>query len=405
MPLRPRVMLVTNELHRGGAETQILRLSTELLRRGVEIDVVSIVPPQAYVDELTQAGAHVHVLAPTLEPKAVIRAAIPALVQVLRARRPDVLVGFLFHASNLVRLVGRGVGVPAVITSVRSDSFGGARRDHVERAFKVLRTDDLVVTNSSLVRERLLRDGLVTPARVMTIGNAIDTSQYTGLPAHARRELRRSLGVDDGAFLWLAIARYNPVKDHATMLRAVATARTFGAELRPPLDVALRVAGAGHPDAAWHELRRELSLEDTAVWAGTRRDIPRFLQAGDGLVLSSRHEGLPNAIMEAFAAGLPVVSTDVGGVRELLEPGVSGELVAPGQAGPLGEAMAGVMTKTPTERARMGAAGRAHVQRQYHTAAVADRWLEAFDLAIARGRRRLGVRLSAALRSRFKREP
>lgn len=392
----PAIMFMTNELSRAGAETQIYRLARVLAARGAVVHVASMLPPRAYADELREAGVHVHVLGSAPSALAMLGEAVPAFTRLVSRARPDVVVAFLFHASNLARLVCRPLGVP-LITSIRSESFVTRRRERVERLCQHVQTDDLVVCNSELVRGRLVDQGVMTPARTITVGNAIDVSSFANQSPSSREDLRASLDIGPETFAWMAVAAYRPEKDLPGMLRAFArvrsSARTEGRT------VALRVAGGGEPDDAWFRLLAELELDDDVAWAGTRDDIPAFLQASDAVVLSSKYEGLPNAVLEGLAAGKPVVSTDVGGVRELLEDGVSGALVPPGDHEALAREMWALMRLDPARRAEMGAAGRRHITARFDVEAVADQWLAAIDEAISGAHRRPMARLHAALRS------
>src|SRR5690554_3011365 len=102
--------------------------------------------------------------------------------------------------------------------------------------------------------------------------------------------------------------------------------------------------------------------EDSVELLGLREDVPALLAAADVFVLSSAHEGLPNVVMEALAAGLPVVATDVGGVRELVEEGISGFVVPPSDSEALAKGMADMMALDTRRRDEMGEAGRRHIQ-------------------------------------------
>ena len=123
------------------------------------------------------------------------------------------------------------------------------------------------------------------------------------------------------------------------------------------------------------------------------RRAARLLDAADALVLSSRHEGLPNVVLEALTAGKPVVSTDVGGVRELVEHGVSGYVVPARDPRALGQAMRRLMDLDPAARQAMGRAGQDRVRQRFDLERVTDRWEQLFERALADSRRRRGLRV------------
>jgi len=117
-----------------------------------------------------------------------------------------------------------------------------------------------------------------------------------------------------------------------------------------------------------------LGIYDRVVFLGLRRDIPSLLDAADGYVLSSAWEGLPNVVMEAMAAVKPVVATCVGGVPELVQEGVNGYIVPPGDSEALPTAMVKMMALSEAERRAMGEAGRAYIEANYSLEHVVDQW-------------------------------
>jgi glycosyltransferase involved in cell wall biosynthesis len=122
------------------------------------------------------------------------------------------------------------------------------------------------------------------------------------------------------------------------------------------------------------------------MFLGVRSDVEALLSAADGFVLSSAWEGMPNVVMEALAAGVPVVATQVGGVTELVEEGESGLLVRPRDPEALSQRMRELMSLISEQRQRMGLRGRDHIVASYSLQAMADRWLKLYQqLLISKG--------------------
>src|SRR5690606_15043714 len=119
------------------------------------------------------------------------------------------------------------------------------------------------------------------------------------------------------------------------------------------------------------DLRRSYGLQDRVQFLGQRQDVPELLHAADAIVLSSRTEGLPNALMEAMATGLPVAATDVGGVRELVTEDQTGFLAASGDARGLAQAMSKLMRLSEQERAEMGRQAQRHIRENFELEIVA----------------------------------
>jgi glycosyltransferase involved in cell wall biosynthesis len=182
----------------------------------------------------------------------------------------------------------------------------------------------------------------------------------------ARAEVRTELRVGD-EFVWLAVGRFEEAKDYPTMIAAFA-------QLARDSDSKLVLVGKGSLQPDVEQLLRTHGLEHRVQLVGVRRDVPRLMSAADGYVLSSAWEGMPVVLLEAAAAELPIVSTRVGGVAEVVEEGQSGLLVPPGQPAALAEAMAALERMPRGARAAMGARGRALVERQYGTRHIMDVW-------------------------------
>lgn len=120
-------------------------------------------------------------------------------------------------------------------------------------------------------------------------------------------------------------------------------------------------------------------MKNVVQFLGPRADVPRVLGAGDAYVLSSAWEGMPNTVMEAMASALPVVATNVGGVCELVEEGVSGFIVPPKDPVALAEQMGSMMALEVEARRKMGASGRERMVAHFDIERVVDQWVEVFQ--------------------------
>jgi glycosyltransferase involved in cell wall biosynthesis len=360
-----RVMLVTNTLVRAGAEKQLVSLALGLRRVGHEVAVLSILPPEAHADTLAAAGIPVFRARPTPPVRGV--ASILSARSAMRRWRPDVLVSFVYQANVLGRVAGRLAGVPVVVSSMRNERFGGTgrRRDVIMRLTDSLAT--LSTTNSAIAADRIVARGVTTSDRLVVIPNALDADDVR--PTRERAAVRRELGVGHGEFLWLAVGRLELQKDFATLVAA------FGlVEHRSHRRVA--IAGEGSERRRLAQMVRDMGLGDRVALLGLRDDVPDLLHAADGLVSSSRYEGMPNVVMEAMAASLPVVATDVGGTPELVEDGITGLLVPPASPMRLAAAMDRIAALPAEARIAMGEAARCSVLERGDAAAVLDRWIE-----------------------------
>lgn len=340
--MKPRVVQFTTNLARGGAETQVAHLASRLPRRGFDVHVVSLVRPTAFADELAAEGVEVH--APGLRR-------VPGL---LRDLAPDVLHCHMFHANVAGRMLRIALPFPLVISTLHSLAESGqstARVGARDLAYRITgRLADVTVGVASAVIERHAAAAAIDRRRARVIPNGIDTVAFAPDPA-VRAEVRRSLGIPEDEWVWLAAGRVMWKKDYSTMLAAFA--RGVGGTLL--------IAGDG-PDL---EALRKTAPEEVQ-FLGARTDVDRLMRAADGFVLSSVVEGLPVALLEAAAAGLTCVATDVGGMREIGVP----YLVPPRSP----EALASAMT----EAARIPVSIRERVLERFDIENVVEQWVRLY---------------------------
>jgi glycosyltransferase involved in cell wall biosynthesis len=187
------------------------------------------------------------------------------------------------------------------------------------------------------------------PAAV--IRNGIEVDRY--YQPQARQAWRAGQGFREDDLLVVSVARLEEQKNPLGLIDAFARASGGNGRWR------LLMAGDGSLREAARERARERGVGGRVHWLGVRSDIPELLAAGDVFALASHWEGYPMAVMEAMAAGLPVVATAVGGVPELVEDGVSGLLAPPGD----GEALAAALAEAVRRRRELGEAGRRRAAR------------------------------------------
>jgi glycosyltransferase involved in cell wall biosynthesis len=344
-----KVVLLSTNMARGGAETQVALLATRLRRRGWDVRVISMMLPTAFERELAAADVPLH--AP----------GIPWIPALLRRIRPQILHCHMFHANIMGRLLGLIMPFEAVISTLHSAaeskrSSGSLRhRDIAYRLSDRLASATVAVSDAVAARHREAK--AVHAPRV--IPNGVDTDMYRPDP-EVRRRLRSELGIGD-EFTWIAAGRLMWKKNYPLLLQALAALGRGR----------LLIAGAG-PDEA--ELRRQAN--SNVLFLGQRDDLPALLNAADGFVLSSSVEGMPLALLEAGATALPCVATDVGGVREM---GIGLVVEPDGLAAGMDE----IMSMPPQVRAELGAAARRRVLGHYSLDAVVTQW-EALYHSLAR---------------------
>jgi glycosyltransferase involved in cell wall biosynthesis len=292
------------------------------------------------------------------------------LIRLLRRERPDILHASSSKAGVLGRVAGLLAGVPIRIFTVHGWAFaaysGIPSRLYrwADRLVRPLTTVTICVSE----RERAagLAAGTCDAERTVVIPNAVDVATAP----HAKPVVRARP-------LIVAVGRLKAPKDFVTLVRALA-------RLQPDSFEAL-IVGDG-PDR--HRLEAEieaLGLADRVELAGERRDVPQLLASADVFVLSSASEGMPVSVLEAMAAGLPVVAARVGGVPEQVADGVTGLLVEPGDPDELAAALAR-LTRDGELRRRLGAAGRARAEQAFDLVPFRRAHVEVYSRELARRR-------------------
>jgi glycosyltransferase involved in cell wall biosynthesis len=362
-----RVALLTTALKVGGAPMQVVALAQGLTAAGARVAVISLFDPEAFAAELRGIGVEVVSLRLNRSPldlRWVFR-----LPGILRAWKPDVLHCHMTRPNLIGRLIGRLVGVPVVISTIHSSASGTWL---VRVAYRM--TDRLASMTTAVGDAGALchvASGAVRAGRIVIIPNGVDEQAFR--PDDLLRErTRRELHAGDD-FLWLAAGRLYEVKNYPHMLRSFAMVAAREPRAR------LFIAGSGPLLEKTRALAREMSLENRVTFLGLRRDMHALMCAADALVLSSITESFPLVLLEASCCRLPMVSSDVGSVRTLVRPGVTGILTQPGDDNGLADAMLQMQALSDAERAKLGRAARRLVAGEFNLHGVIAKWLRFYD--------------------------
>ena len=356
LPRRPaKVCLVITDLDVGGAERALVALALGLDRNRWAPSVVCLAGEGALAEVLRQSEIPVTCLG--VNSKRPI-AAVTALARVLRRERPSLIQSFLFHANIATRLSSLLVGRPPVLGGIRVAER--QRRWHLtlDRLTARLTVGSVCVSNG--VRRFSIDRGGLDPDRLVVIPNGVDLARFDS----AEPVDHSTLGIPPGAILTLYVGRLDPQKGLDTLLDAAAIVS------RASPDWHLALVGDG-------PLRTTLQAQATALpdlagrvhWLGRRDDVPGLLRGADMLVLPSRWEGMPNVVLEAMAAGCPVVGSRVEGTEDLIIPESTGWLVPPDQVQPLAGALIEAAQDSERRRA-FGRNGRLRVELEFTPARV-----------------------------------
>lgn len=362
MARETKVIFLITGLAYGGAETQLVYLTTRLKKRGWKVRVVSLTPPKAYVEELEATG--VPVISLGIRRKLPTPQSVLQLVKLIRSWRPQIIHSHMVHANLLARLVRPLTFMPTLICTAHSINEGSRLREFLYRLTDPL--CDLTTQVSRAGLERYVRVKAVPRHKIRYIPNGVDTERFRPNP-DKRSYLRAKLDLE-ARFVWFAVGRFHASKDYPNMLQA------FAMIVKKRTEVALLIVGEGPLRSEMERLAQELEIGEYVRFLGIRRDVPELMNAADAYVMSSAWEGMANVLLEASATGLPIVATDVGGNGEIVIDGETGFLVPPKNPNKLAQAMLRLMSLPQEERKHMGERARQYVEENFSLERVVDRW-------------------------------
>jgi glycosyltransferase involved in cell wall biosynthesis len=377
-----RVLRVITRLNIGGPSIQAIALSERLTACGFETRLV-----HGRLGE--REGDMRYLLSPSTENRYVASLgrsvaplhdglALALLLDIMRDWRPRIVhthmakAGTLGRAAAAIYNATAGRDAPArVVHTYHGHVLEGYFNHATTRLFigierQLARVTDRIVAISPQIRTELVeqyRIGRPDQYRVIPLG--FDLTGLAAIDDRARRAARIALGIDDAAHVVATVGRLTAIKQHDLFLEAA----TLVAEHDPA--ALFLVVGDGELRGELERIAREHGLADRVRFLGWRRDLATVYGATDVFLLTSRNEGTPVALVESLAAGVPAVSTDVGGVRDVLADNDVG-LVAPyGDARALADAVAALFADSERRRA-MGRRGRTAIVARYRIERLVD---------------------------------
>lgn len=344
-----KVAFWAGSFERAGTQQFLLELLKRIDRTRFDPVVMSTARRGELLSDIESLGIDVHEFGTgrTLVSPATISGLFRA-VRFLRRERVAVLNCMLGLITLMGPFVGRAAGVPVVLNNQRNLSYWlhGRSREAMYR-FVNRRLVDAVLVNSAAAERELLGRFGVPASKVVSVGTGVDLRRIA--EARAGEELGNELRIAGRTVVGI-VAKLSPVKGHEHFLRAAAGV------VKAHDDVAFLVVGDGPRRQMLAKMAKDLEIADAVIFAGARDDVPSLLKLMDVFVLSSLSEGSPNAVLEAMAAGLPVIATDVGGLPDMVIDGESGILVPPGDSEALGNAISKIL-EDPERAAAMGRMG------------------------------------------------
>lgn len=357
-----RIAHVVESLDIGGLEHVVVALAGAQRQRGHEVRIVCLWRRGALAERAEAAGMRVDSC--EKRPGFDVRA-LSAMRALLRDFRPEVLHTHNPMAHYYAVAASMGLGIARTLNTRHGMGSGAlsARREKLYRL--ALLATDHAVSVCDAARQRFVAHGVMPAGKAVVVRNGIDLARFVPRGGEAGASLRLALGLPDDAVVFGTVGRLNEAKQQHRLLHALREVVNGG------LRAALVIVGDGELRAALEAETDRLGLREQVRLLGARGDVPQLLVGMDVFVLPSRTEGYSLALVEASAAALPIIATAVGGNAEIVQDGLTGLIVPPGDDARLAEAMA-ALGRDAARREKLGEQARAWALREGSLDAMCD---------------------------------
>jgi glycosyltransferase involved in cell wall biosynthesis len=373
---KTRVSFVASTFAVGGSERVMSELITRLPVADFTTRLYFLREPGPVGRELFRRGVRG---AERLQRHRLDPMVLPRLARYLEHDGADVLFVLDHHNALLWgRLAGLAARVPHTVVASHTTGRLGGRKSFRTRDRWLMEFTDRVVALSRTHAAYLHASEGIAPGKIAVVENGVSLADYAAPEDGVLAALRRELGLEEGDRVVLMVAAFRPEKSHETLLEA---AELLVVEGRCPTFL---VVGDGARRREIESLAASMGLLDRVRFLGVRADVARLLHLGDALVLPSKPavETLPMCVLEAMAAGVPVIASRVGSVPEVIEDGRSGLLIAPTDAVELARAI-GYIVDNPAAARGMAETARARVKDRYTVESMVERYARLFESLVA----------------------
>ncbi|MFP5264735.1 MAG: glycosyltransferase [Blastocatellia bacterium] len=353
---RPRVLHLINSFEIGGTERQAAALLGRLDPERYDIRLAALRNRGPFYKEIEGRFPNVPEFPLTSFYNLNALRQLSRLTALMARERIDILHAHDFYAGIIGGAAGRLAGVQVIACqrhlklSDRAIHEWGTRLIH--------RMAHRILVNSEAIRDHILSRDAAQAGKIVVVKNGISPAADPPEARDLHDRVCRELELDVDSRLVGMVARLQPVKGHRFFLEAAA--RVIDKEPK----ARFVLVGDGPLKSDIEGQAANLGLQGRVRLLGDRPDAARLAASFDLLVLSSLHEGLPNAVMEAMAAGVPVVATTVGGTKELIVDGETGYLVPPADSDALSERIAFALANT-ADRRRVAEAARRFIGAEF----------------------------------------
>jgi glycosyltransferase involved in cell wall biosynthesis len=377
-----KVFHIILTLRSGGAEKQLVEVVNGTSRNGFSHRICALQDSGFFGPEMQKNGHDVIDLG--LEGKHPWFRAARAIDALIERDPPDIIHSWMFDANVVSRLVKLRYRKIPLVTSLQAPDYepkairltgwsptkiAGLRM--IDKTLAML-TGPYFIACSDFVAESYKRNFGIRADRMSVIYNSVSPGPLQTAPGEAE-SLRESLGIARDTFVYINVGRFDPQKDQKLLLRA------FQKVHRQNAGTVLVIVGSGPLENDLRELAASLEITDSVLFLSNRKDIGALLEMSDAYVFPSVMEGLPLALLEAMLKGCACVASDIEPHREAIENGVSGLLVALGDADGLADSMLRLYNDAGL-REKLGAAAAETIGRKFFSSLLIPKWEAVYEM-------------------------
>jgi len=371
-----KILNITNVFRSdGGIEIAAENMVKSLDLSKFDVWMASLYPYGKFRDPLPIPDDHIICFNYSLGFSATLQA-IKQACQFVRHTQFDIVHAHQFEAGLIFRIAAWITGIPVTVFTYHSTHFPRQRAGHylIDRML-ASRTTQLI-TVSEAVKVAVSDQLRLSWCRFMVIPNFLYLKEITKLSSNDKQIKRMRLGLNSNQLVIISIGRLEVPKGFSVLLKAM---RTVIAKFP---DVVLFIIGEGSLNAHLQQLVVELKLHQVVRFLGVRKDVYELLQLSDILVMPSLWEGMPIALLEAGACGLPAIASAVGGITEVVSDGINGLLVHPQDSEALALRIVDLLTK-PDLRHHMGIQARKIVEDKFNSEVVGCQLANLYERLLA----------------------
>jgi len=333
-----KILRIITRLNIGGAALHIILLSIGRNKSDFECTILKGVEgkDEGSMTALAESRGLKLILVPEMTRELSLVNDIKAvykIYKIIKREKPDIVDTHLSKAGFVGRLAAILAGGCKIVHTFHGHTLNGYWGKLKTRIFALLERfmafhSHCLIACSERVREDLINLKIVPPHRIITIHNGLELGKFKSIEKF-KGQFRRELGLNDRMILIGVLARLAPIKNHKLFLESASKMKDD--------QVRFLIIGDGELRQNLEDYAAALGIADKVIFTGFRNDLEKIYADLDISVISSLNEGLPFSVIESMAAGVPVVSTDVGGIRELIDDGIDGFVIPLGDADALAD--------------------------------------------------------------------